>query len=223
MDEAAFPWQADWYRRRVVAEQGDGYIDRYRLWYVDRAMHVNPSRYLSPNEGAQPQQGHGPTDTQIVAYNGVLHQAIRDVAAWAERGVEPPAETRYEVVDGQVEVAETAAERCGVQPVVTLTADGGERADVGVGEPVELVGAVEVPPGAGVVVSAEWDFDGSGSYADAETIAPDASSLRFSRTHVFDEAGTHFVTLRVASQRSDSVGSGFGAARNLARVRVVVT
>jgi hypothetical protein len=223
MDEAAFPWQADWYRRRVVAEQGDGYVDRYRLWYVDRAMHVNPSRYLSPNEGAQPQQGHGPTDTQIVAYDGVLHQAIRDVAAWAERGVEPPAETRYEVVDGQVEVPSTAAERRGVQPVVTVTVDGGERADVGVGEPVELVGAVEVPPGAGVVVSAEWDFDGSGSYADAETIAPDASSLRFSRTHVFDEAGTHFVTLRVASQRSDSVGSGFGAARNLARVRVVVT
>jgi hypothetical protein len=223
MDEAAFPWQADWYRRRVVAEQGDGYVDRYRLWYVDRAMHVNPSRYLSPNEGAQPQQGHGPTDTQIVAYDGVLHQAIRDVAAWAERGAEPPAETRYEVVDGQVEVPATAAERRGVQPVVTLTVDGGERADVGVGESVELAGEVEVPPGAGVVVSAEWDFDGSGSYADAETIAPDSSSLRFGRTHAFEEAGTYFVTLRVASQRSDSVGSGFGAARNLARVRVVVT
>jgi len=223
MDEAAFPWQADWYRRRVMAEQGADYADRYRLWFVDRAMHVNPSRYLSPNEGVQPQQDHGPTDTQIVAYNGVLHQAIRDVAAWAERGVEPPAETRYEVVDGQIEVAATAAERRGVQPVITLTADGGGRADVQVGAAVELVGEVEVPPDAGVVVAAEWDFDGSGSYADAETIAPGSASVRCSRSHAFDEPGTYFVTLRAASQRADSVGSAFGAARNLARVRVVVS
>jgi hypothetical protein len=222
MDEAAFPWQADWYRRRVIAEQGPGYVDRYRLWFVDRAMHVNPSRYLSPNEGVAPQQDHGPTDTQIVAYNGVLHQAIRDVAAWAERGVAPPEETRYDVVDGQVEVAATAADRRGVQPVLTLTVDGGERADVGVGESVELVGEVEVPPDAGVVVAAEWDVDGSGAYADVEAVAPDTTSQRFSRTHAFDEPGTYFVTLRVASQRRESVGSSFGAARNLARVRVVV-
>ena len=124
-------------------------------------MHVNPSRYLSPNEGSEPRQGHGPTDTQIVAYDGVLHQALRDVAAWAERGVEPPTETPT--------TSSTARSRChhrcraqGVQPVVTLTVNGGERADVAVGESVELVGDIEVPPGAGVVVSAEWDFDGSG-------------------------------------------------------------
>src|SRR5262249_8095832 len=124
MDEAAFPWQADWYRRRVIAQQGPEHVNRYRLWYVDRAMHVNPSRYLPPTEGADQRVGHGPTDTQIVAYHGVLHQAIRDVAAWAEDGVEPPATTSYEVVDGQVIVAPTAAERLGVQPVVTLAVNG---------------------------------------------------------------------------------------------------
>ena len=113
MDEAAFPWQADWYRQRVIAQHGPSYADDYRLWFVDRAMHVNPSRYLSPNEGDQPQLGHGPTDTHIVPYNGVLHQALRDVAAWAERGVEPPTETSYRVEDGQVVVPPTAAERAG--------------------------------------------------------------------------------------------------------------
>jgi hypothetical protein len=223
MDEAAFPWQADWYRRRVMAQQGPGYTDRYRLWFVDRAMHVNPSRYLSPNEGDQPQQGHGPTDTQVVAYNGVLHQALRDVAAWAERGVEPPAETSYRVVDGQIEVAADAAERRGVQPVVTLTVGGGERADVAVGESVELRGQVEVPPGAGVVVSAEWDFDGSGAYAAVEEIADGASSVPLTRRHAFDTPGTYFVTLRAASQREDAVGSHFGRAIGLARIRVVVS
>ena len=96
LDEAAFPWQADWYRQRVMANYGPEFLDRYRLWFVDRAMHVNPSRYLSPNEGFEPRHGHGPTDTQIVSYQGVLHQALRDVAAWAERGVEPPGETTYQ-------------------------------------------------------------------------------------------------------------------------------
>jgi hypothetical protein len=223
MDEAAFPWQADWYRQRVMANYGPAYLDRYRLWFVDRAMHVNPSRYLSPTEDHEPRQGHGPTDTQIVAYNGVLHQALRDVAAWAERGVEPPRETSYEVVDGQIQVPATAAERGGVQPVVTLTAKGGERADVGVGEPVALVGEVEVPPGAGVVVSAEWDYDGTGTYPDADRVGDGATAQHVERAHAFDQPGTWFVTLRVASQRAESVGSPFGRALNLARVRVVVT
>jgi hypothetical protein len=223
MDEAAFPWQADWYRTRVIAEHGPDHVDRYRLWFVDRAMHVNPSRYLSPNEGQQPQQGHGPTDTQIVAYNGVLQQAIRDVAAWAERGVEPPAPTSYRVVDGQIELPSAAAERGGVQPVVTLTVDGGERADVAVGEAVELVGDVDVPPGAGVVVSAEWDFDGSGAFADAESFPDGAPSRHVARTRAFDAPGTYFVTLRAAAQREEAVGSPYGRALNLARVRVVVS
>ena len=203
MDEAAFPWQADWYRQRVMANYGPGYLDRYRLWFVDRAMHVNPSRYLSPNEGLEPRQGHGPTDTQIVSYQGVLHQALRDVAAWAERGVEPPAETTYRLVDGQIEVPPTAAERGGVQPVVTLTVNGGDRADVAVGEPVELVGDIEVPPGAGVVVSAEWDYDGSGIVRRRRRLLRRGDqSSDVTRTHAFDEPGTWFVTLRAASQRA---------------------
>jgi hypothetical protein len=223
MDEAAFPWQADWYRRRVIAQQGPEHADRYRLWYVDRAMHVNPSRYLSPNEGAAPQMGHGPTDTQIVAYHGVLHQAIRDVAAWAEDGVEPPATTSYEVVDGQVIVAPTAAERLGVQPVVTLTVNGSDRADVAVGQPVELVGHVEVPPGAGVVVSAAWDDDGSGGFGVGRHFDDGATAKPVTRTVSFDEPGTYFVTLRATAQRERAVGSPYEQAVNLARVRVVVT
>lgn len=223
MDEAAFPWQADWYRRRVIAQQGDGYTDRYRLWYVDRAMHVNPSRYLSPNEGAQPQQGHGPTDTQIVAYHGILQQAIRDLVAWAERGIAPPPETRYRVEDGQVQVPARAAARRGVQPVVALTANGGDRADVSAGQPVELVGVIEVPPGAGVVVSAEWDYDGTGTYADVEAFDEPSDTRQVTRTSTWKTPGTYFVTLRATAQREESVGSAFGKALNLARVRVVVT
>jgi hypothetical protein len=223
MDEAAFPWQADWYRRRVIDQQGADHVDRYRLWYVDRAMHVHPSRYLSPNEGHDSRVGHGPTDTQVVAYNGVLHQAIRDVATWAEQGVEPPATTNYRVVDGQVLVAPTAADRRGVQPVVTLTVDGSDRADVAAGQPVELTGDVDVPPGAGVVVSAAWDYDDTGSYGDVDRFLDQATAQKLSRLHTFDEPGTYFVTLRATAQRERDLGSPYGQAVNLARVRVVVT
>ena len=223
MDEAAFPWQADWYRTRVKAALGSSFDDRYRLWFVDHAMHVNPSRYLSPNEGAEAPEGHGPTDTHIVGYTGILQQALRDVAAWAEEDIAPPAETRYRVQDGQVLVPPTAGERRGVQPVVDLTANAAERADVKVGQPVELVGHIDVPPDAGVVVSAEWDYDGTGDYPDRDDFDHPSPTETVMRTHTFTQPGTYFVALRVASQRAEAVGTPFGKARNLGRVRVVVT
>lgn len=222
MDEAAYPWQADWYRRRVEQELGPAIDDRYRLWFVERAMHVTPSRYLSPNEGEVAEEHHGPTDTHIINYSGILQQALRDVAAWAEDGVPPPTGTRYEVADGQVAVPETAASRGGVQPVVALEANGGPRAEVASGEDVDLVGEIDVPHGAGVVISAEWDYDGSGAYDDVERFDGETASESVRRRHRFSEPGTHFVTLRVASQRADALGTRFGKAFNLARVRVVV-
>ncbi|MDH3706484.1 MAG: hypothetical protein OES57_10480 [Acidimicrobiia bacterium] len=223
MDEAAFPWQADWYRARVGDALGPRFEEQYRLWFVDHAMHVNPSRYLSPNEGAEVVEGHGPTDTHIVSYTGILQQALRDVAAWAEQGITPPAGTNYHMDDGQVVVPPTAHERRGVQPVVTLTVDGGARADVAVGEPVELVGVAEVPPDAGVIVSAEWDDDGRGTYPEREVFEDPTDTRMLTRTTSFPEPGTHFVTLRVASQRHRALGTPYGKARNLDRIRVVVS
>ena len=91
------------------------------------------------------------------------------------------------------------------------------------GERVELVGEIAVPPGAGVVVSTEWDYDGSGTYADVDQSSDAAAAPRISRTHASEEPGTYFVTLRAASQREDTVGYPLGRALNVARVRVVVS
>jgi hypothetical protein len=223
MDEAAYPWQVDWYRTRVKAALGARFEDQYRVWFLDHAMHVNPSRYLMPTEGYAPEEHHSTADTHVVSYSGVLQQALRDVAAWAETGVAPPAETRYRYDDGQIYLPATAAERRGVQPVVDLTANGRARADVKAGQAVECVGRVEVPPDAGVIVSAEWDFDGSGAYADAEMFTDGAESRTVRRTHVFETPGTYFVTLRAASQRPAALGAPFAKALNLGRARVVVT
>ena len=214
-DREAFPWQADWYRDRVKQHLGDKTDDYFRLWYTDHALHGDFTRQEDP--------------THTVSYIGVLQQALRDLAAWVEKGVAPPATTHYRVDDGQIVVPPTAEARKGIQPVLTLTANGAERADVNVGEPVQFYAVVDVPPKTGVVVSAEWHFEGGvGDGADAypvhESLDKKALSdhLEIRRTYTFSKPGTYFPTLRVASQRNGDTATPFARVQNLKRVRVVV-
>jgi hypothetical protein len=218
LDEGAFPQQADWYRRRVEAVLGPRTDDHYRLWYVDHAMHGAP--VVRTDETTRPAR-----NTRIVDYRGVLQQALRDVAAWAERGVAPPASTNYELVDGQIVVPPTAVERRGIQPVVILTANGGTRAEVVVGETVEFSALVEVPVGAGTIVGAEWDFEGRGDFPeiapfDNERAAYASTTVRTS--HAFSAPGTYFPALRVTSHRLGEMDDPHTRIQNLGRVRVVV-
>ena len=138
-----------------------------------------------------------------------------------EKGVPPPASTTYKVVDGQIEVPPTAAERKGIQPVVSLNANGEARAEVGVGKPVRFSAVVEVPPNTGKVVSAEWDFDGSGKFTEIARITP-GTKVTFNTTHAFAKPGTYFVTLRAASQRDGDAKAPYARILNIDRVRVVV-
>jgi hypothetical protein len=222
MDEAAYPWQADWYRSKVQAALGSRLDDNYRLWFVDNAMHVSPTSYMTPGEGGPIDTGHSWVDTHIVSYSGIVQQALRDVAVWAERGISPPESTSYEVVDGQVIVPQAASARRGIQPAVTLTANGSERAVVRVGEPVEFEAVAEAPARSGSIVSAEWDFDGHGAYPERSEVAPEAK-VSLTTTHTFEVPGTYFPALRVAANRAGDRKTPYALARNLARVRVVVT
>lgn len=218
MDEAAYPWQGDWYRTLVQESLGDRLDDQYRLWFVDHAMHTSP--VVNPGDPRPVRT------TRVVAYAGVLQQALRDVSAWVEKGLAPPPSTVYEVTDGQVRVPASAIERRGIQPIVSLTANGGVRADVAVGEAVEFTGIIEVPPGTGVVVGAEWDFDGAGDYPLVEDFADPlscSSTATVHATHTFSEPGTYFPVLRATSQREGDSKSAFGRVQNLGRVRVVVS
>ena len=140
--------------------------------------------------------------TRAITYAPVLQQALRDVAAWVEKGTPPPATTRYEDVDGQVVIPPGAADRRGIQPVITLEANGGSRAEVKVGTPVEFSGKITVPPGTGYVVAAEWDFDGSGEFSQAAEVPLKQQSVEVGATYTFDNPGTYFVTLRGLSHRS---------------------
>jgi hypothetical protein len=208
-DREAFPWQADWYRTKVAANLGDRLDDNYRLWFFDHALHGDSTAQEDP--------------THTVSYLGALQQALRDLAAWVEQGTPPPPPTAYKVVDGQVVVPATAAERRGIQPVVSVSANGGARADVAAGEPVTLAAAIELPPQTGRIVSAEWDLDGSGTYAvKADITGPADRRVTATLVHSFAKPGTYFVTLRAASQRDGGDGTPFARIQNLGRARVVV-
>ncbi len=216
LDEAAYPWQAAWYDDLVHEAQGPAADERFRIYFLDHAMHMAPMDLPGAERPV-------PT-TRFTSYAGALQHALRALVAWAEHDVPPPASTVYDVVGGQVHVPPTAGERRGIQPTVSLTANGGSRAEVAVGATVELRAEIEVPPGTGTVVAVEWDVDGSGAYAESDPTVDGASSrCTSSITHTYDEPGTYFVAVRVSAQREGSLRSPHARVLNLGRARVVVS
>jgi hypothetical protein len=209
MDIDALPWQADWYRTKVKEALGNRLDNEFRIYFIDHAQHTPPVGV--------------PAQARTVSYQGALEQALRDVSAWVEKGVPPPASTNYKVVDAQVQVPATAAERKGTQPVVTLTANGAARADVAVGTVVEFTAVVEVPLNTGTVVAAEWDFEGVGNYPVTATLTDTKSSrVAVKTTYSFSKPGTYFPVLRVVAQREGDPKTPYARVQNLDRVRVVV-
>lgn len=226
MDREAFAWQADWYRSRVKEALGDSTDNHFRLWYTDHALHGDIPIEDDP--------------TRTISYLGILQQALLDLSAWVEKGIAPAATTNYKIVDGQVVIPPTADERKGIQPVVTVKANGGERADVKVGQLVTFTAEVEVPKNMGKVVAAAWHFEGvpddiskrsgwsfnkSGTFPVKATWTPvdkTGSRVTLKTTYTFTKPGTYFPTLRVASQRQGDAKTPFTRIQNLDRVRVVV-
>jgi hypothetical protein len=208
-DTEAYPWQGDWYRGQAHMYLGNELNDNFRLWYSDHTSHNDHGAQRVP--------------TQTVSYLGILQQALRDVSAWVERGIAPPATSGYTIVDGQVRVPADADERGGIQPVIQLLANGEKRAVASVGEPVQFSATIEVPKGTGEIVEAAWDFDGSGTFsspAKLEQVVGD--SLTVSASHSFGATGTYFVTLRAASQREGDAETPYARVSNLDRVRIIV-
>jgi hypothetical protein len=213
MDQDALPWQADWYRTKVKEARGEHLDDSFRLWFVEHALHSDDAR-------------QGDT-THTVSYTPLLHQALRDVSAWVEKGVPPPPSTNYKVVDGQIVIPATASERLGIQPVITVTADGAARASVPVGKPVKFSATIELPPNTGKIVTAEWDFDGEGTFPVKQTInqsISNSSGTKVTATidHAFLKPGVYFAVIRAFSQRQGDVSTPYARIQNLQRVRVVV-
>ena len=211
LDMDALPWQPDWYRDRVKEHLGDREKDQFRLWYIDNAVHGDISQTVG--------------DLHVVPYLGALHQALLDLSAWVEQGIAPPETTNYTMSDGQLSVPSTAKERGGIQHVVHLKANGAEKAEVSIGQPVSFSASVEVPPGAGKLIAAEWSFEGETDYPVKgifTDLSEDGASATVLAVHRFYKSGTYFPVVRVTSNRTGDAGDIFTRVKNLCRVRVVV-
>jgi hypothetical protein len=185
-----------------------------KLRWVDNAEHVPPSMAASP-------KGRN-INTFLIDYQPYIEQSLVDLAAWVEQGT-PPVETAYEYKDGKVTLPSTAAERGGIQPVLHVTANGEARAEVRVGEAVELRVKAEVAAGTGKIVGAKWDFDGSGAFPFAHDVDGTQAKVALTTTHTFDRPGTYFVTAQVESHREGDVKATSRRVPNLGSARVVVS
>jgi hypothetical protein len=213
-DASLWPVQGIGFKNNVEREYGAAEAHKkFRLRWTENAEHVPPQMAASPPGRAN--------TTWLVNYQPIIEQCLVDLAAWVEDGVEPP-DTAFELRDGEIILPKNASERRGIQPVIAVTANGGLRAEVGVGQPVSLAMTAETPPGAGTVVGVKWDFDGSGSYPRQEAVDGKSSAVSFSTTHSFDQPGTYFVTAMVESHRQGQVDAKARRISNVASARVVV-
>jgi len=81
----------------------------------------------------------------------------------------------------------------------------------------------EVPAGAGTIVSAEWDFDGWGSFPFSHEVDGTDTDLTLTTTYTYDKPGTYFATARVRSHREGVMGAEFRLIPNVASARIVVS
>jgi hypothetical protein len=214
-DYALWPIMAIAYHRGVHHLQGeDGERERFRMRWAEHAEH-GPPDMVGNQPGRQP-------NTWLINYGPIIEQTLDDLIAWVEDGVEPSG-TNYSYKDGVLTLPPTALERGGIQPVVLVTANGASLADVAVGEDVTVSVHAEVPPGAGTVVSLDWDFDGEGTYPLRDD-RPDGklSTIDLSTTHSYDRPGTYYVTALVRSHREGDLDDTTRHVPNLAQARVVV-
>ena len=146
------------------------------------------------------------------------------MAQWVEKGIAPLPSSEYQVNIGQMSVPETAVERKGIQPVVTLLANGSTCTHVKCGEPVAFLAEAEVPDGAGSLTRAEWSFEGNPTYPDQGSLELWDNGQRavIRAEYTYEEPGTYFAVIRVSSERNGNPEAYFTQVRNLERVRVIV-
>jgi hypothetical protein len=156
------------------------------------------------------------------------HLVFQLMTRWVQEGIEPPAETVVSIRPGVIEFPATAAERKGLQPAVTASANGSTKIVVPPGTTVLLDGVAGSPIGR--IAKYEWDFEGNNRYdcdSDPSTALPTcapgfatAAEVRTPAAFTYTMPGTYLPTVRVHDD-TDNPGPEDGL-ENLARVVVVV-
>jgi hypothetical protein len=97
--------------QQVDRQSSDRVDQHFRIYYTDHTPQREEPELEDP--------------TRVVSYQGTLQQVLRDLSDWVEQGIVPPPSTVYRIADGPVVVSPNPTERKGLQPVVTLTVNGG--------------------------------------------------------------------------------------------------
>lgn len=215
LDADAFPWQVDWYAKRVQSALGKQTKDMFRVWINDNADHLTRNAVIGSGIPSIPRA------TRLIEYRGVLYQALRDLVDWVEESKLPAQSTAYSISGQQVFLRAPVGLRGGVQPLVTLRANGRGRVEVRVGEKVQLNGLILAAPAGGKVVHAAWDIKGTGEFEPATIGKNSNKAEHITRTISFGAPGVYYVTLWGATQR-EGYPSELNLLENIDRVRIVV-
>jgi len=188
--------------------------EKFRLRWTENAEH-GPPAMMAPH-------GSRASNTWLIDPGPAIEQSLVDLADWVEKGIEP-VDSAFEYRDGMVSLPGSADERRGIQPVVSVTANGSSRANVAVGEQVTLEVHGEVLPASGTIIAVAWDFDGTGTYPFHHEIDGTESAVTVSTAHAYDRPGTYFATALVESHRDGDVSAADRRIPNLAAARIVVS
>lgn len=228
MDESTCPWCADWWRNKIIETKGTD--ADHRTYFMERCMHGDINAI---------------GNYMVVNYVGALRQALIDLSAWVEKGIEPLNRTTYTLgEDGQIHTEPDVSKRYGIQGIPTLKANGEKCAHVKVGECVRFTVDVEVPEDAGDVTEILF------AQQEKELTAKDTESNGVARLMLgadmwdgalafekgakgkvhtahaetvgcYNKPGAYFATVRIATQRQGS-GDPFTQVLNLDRARIIV-
>jgi hypothetical protein len=202
-DANSFPYVAGFYQQEVKKSLGRGKADEmFRVYYQEHAGHSNGG-----------------------LVQGIFNQMVLDLAAWAERNVTPKPSSRY-TIDSMNQVAQplSATDRMGLQPVIQLRANGGDRADVGILQPVDLAATIEMPPTTGKILQYSWTIERQGVAPvnePATVLGNPTEKVTVTRPLTLSVPGEYFVSLNAVGDRNGIAGTSTGV-QNLDRVRVVV-
>jgi hypothetical protein len=214
-DSSLWPTQGVIYGQAVRKAQGaQRAAQRFCMRWTENAEHISPAFMASSPSRA--------TSTWLIDYMPIIEQSLVDLCNWVENGIAPIG-TRFTFADGKVTLPPTAQERGGIQPVVSVRANGGSRAAVRAGTPVTLDVEGEAPPHAGTIIGVEWSLHGDGQFAAESGIDGKSAAVKLTKTHKYDKPGVYFATARVTSHVEGDLRAQHRRLVNVASARVVVT
>ena len=214
-DSSLWPTQGVIYGQAVLDAQGpERTAQKFCMRWTENAEHISPAYLASSPTRA--------TSTWLIDYMPIIEQSLVDLCDWAERGIEP-VETKFSFADGKVTLPATARERGGIQPVVSVRADGSGRVNIRAGASVTLEVEGEAPPRAGSIIAVEWSLDGDGRFEAAEGIDGKSATVKLTKTHRYEKPGVYFATARVTSHVAGDVNAQHRRLVNVASARVVVS